>query len=87
MSDKETIDRLMNSVFLSGDLKERQQTYSDIVAKYYGDPEFKARVDADPTSALKSEGFDVPEGASVRLAFNTPELLHIVLPAPSTFKK
>ena len=63
-------------------LERNQQVYADVVAKYYGDPDFKAAVDADPTAVLKAEGLDIPEGATVKLLFNTENLLHIVLPAP-----
>ena len=59
-----------------------QQAYADIVAKYYGDPDFKAEVDADPTRILKAEGLEIPEGAKVKLLFNTESCLHIVLPGP-----
>ena len=64
-------------------LERNQQVYADVVAKYYGDPDFKARMDADPTAVLRAEGLEIPEGAAVKLLFNTEQLLHIVLPAPS----
>ena len=64
-------------------LERNQQVYADVVAKYYGDPDFKARMDADPTAVLRAEGLEIPEGAAVKLLFNTELLLHIVLPAPS----
>ncbi len=63
-------------------VERNQQVYADIVAKYYGDPDFKAKVDANPTRVLKDEGLEIPEGAQVKLLFNTENLLHIVLPAP-----
>ena len=63
-------------------VERNQRIYSDVVAKYYGDPDFKAKVDADPTAVLKAEGLDVPEGARVELLFNTEKLMHIVLPMP-----
>ena len=63
-------------------VERNQQVYADVVTKYYGDPDFKAKVDADPTRVLKDEGLEIPEGASVKLLFNTEKLLHIVLPAP-----
>ena len=66
------------------ELQERnQRIYTDVVARYYGDPDFKARMDADPAAVLRAEGLDVPEGARVELLFNTDELVHIVLPAPN----
>ncbi len=82
----EKIDALVTDLLTSGDLKERQQLYADVVAKYYGDPDFKAKMDADPTAVLKAEGFDFPEGAKVKLVFNTSDLVHILLPAPSTYR-
>ena len=66
------------------ELQERnQRIYTDIVAKYYGDPDFKARMDADPAAVLRAEGLDVPAGARVELLFNTENLVYIVLPAPN----
>ena len=63
-------------------IERNQRIYADMVAKYYGDPDFKARVDADPTAMLKAEGLDIPEGARVELLFNTEKLMNIVLPTP-----
>ena len=62
-------------------IERSQQAYADVVDKYYGDPDFKARMDADPTAVLKAEGIEIPDGAEVKLLFNTESLLHIVLPA------
>ena len=74
------IDEMISSVFSEENVKKRQQVYTDVVAKYYGDPDFKARVDADPTGVLRAEGMEIPDGAKVKLVFNTDKLLHIVLP-------
>ena len=63
-------------------IERNQQIYADVVARYYGDPDFKAEMDADPTRVLKAEGLDIPKGATVKLLFNTENLLYIVLPAP-----
>lgn len=64
------------------ELDRNQQIYSDVVAKYYGDPDFKAKMDADPTAVLKAEGMDLPEGVTVKLLFNSEKTLNIVLPMP-----
>lgn len=63
-------------------VERNQRVYADIVAKYYGDPDFKANVDKNPTAVVKAEGLEVPDGAEVKLLFNTDKLLHIVLPIP-----
>ena len=67
-------------------IDRNQQVYEAVVEQYYGDPEFKARMDADPTAVLKAEGLEIPAGAKVSLLFNTESLLHIVLPAPASDK-
>ncbi len=54
--------------------------YVDLVAKYYGDPEFRARMDADPAGTLKAEGFEIPEGAEVRIVVDSGNAVNIVLP-------
>ena len=63
-------------------IDHNQRIYADVVAKYYGDPDFKARMDADPTRTLKAAGLIIPEGTTVKLLFNTEYLVHLVLPAP-----
>jgi hypothetical protein len=62
------------------DLERRQRVFANIVAKYYGDPDFKAKVDANPTEALRKEGMDIPTGVSVKLLINSDKVMHIVLP-------
>ena len=67
-------------------IERGQQIFADVVAKYYGDPDFRAKVDADPTAVLRAEGFKFPRGAEGKLLFNTENLMHIVLPDPSSSK-
>ena len=62
-------------------LKKNYSAYMDFVARYYGDPEFRARADQDPTAAAKAAGMDIPEGAQVKLWFNADDRTHIVIPA------
>lgn len=63
-------------------IERNQRIYAEVVTRYYGDPDFKAEMDADPARVLKDEGLDIPEGTAVKLLFNTGKLLHIVLPIP-----
>ncbi len=60
--------------------EENQKIFLDVIARYYGDPDFKAKLDANPTDVLKEEGIDIPGNSKVELLFNTEKLVHIVLP-------
>jgi hypothetical protein len=62
------------------EIDRRQKVFANVVAKYYGDPDFKAKVDANPTEALRAEGMDIPAGVTVKLLFNSDKLMHVVLP-------
>lgn len=73
---------MAESKLTSGQVERNQRIYADLVARYYGDPDFKARMDADPAAVLKAEGLDVPEGARVELLFNTDDVTYVVLPMP-----
>lgn len=47
------------------------------------DPGFRARIDANPRTALAEWGLDMPAGAvSARVVEDTPEVLHVVFPPP-----
>ena len=61
-------------------IERNQRVFADIVAKYYGDPDFRAEVDKDPSRVIRAEGLEVPEGTEVKLLFNTENHLYIVLP-------
>ena len=65
----------------SGSPERDQQLYVDFVAKYQGDPAYRAWVDTDPAGALRAEGLQVPDGLQVKLVSSTAETLPIVLPA------
>ena len=62
------------------EFKKYQAIFADVVAKYYGDPDFKAKVDSNPADTLRKEGMNIPDGVSVELLFNTDKLMHVVLP-------
>ena len=79
--NKSSFEEWMES-FTPEKFQEVQEAYTDIVARYYGDPDFKGEVDSNPTDTLKAAGLTVPEGASVKLLFNSDKVLHIVLPLP-----
>lgn len=66
--------------FTQEDFDKSQEVFAGIVARYYGDADFRARLDADPTQVLREEGLDIPDGVAVKLLFNADDLLNIVLP-------
>ncbi len=83
--NQKQLDKYIEATLDEENIKRKQQVYADILAKYWGDPDFKAKLDADPTSVLRAEGYEVPEGAMVKLVFNTEKRVHIVLPAPREY--
>ena len=44
------------------------------------DPEFRARLEAEPRAMLGALGINFPAGIEVRLVCDTPEELHLVMP-------
>lgn len=62
---------------------KRSAAYRKVVAQAWRDPAFKAKLMADPGSALKEAGFPVPPGVTVTLVENTEKHFHLVLPTPA----
>lgn len=59
----------------------------DVAARYRAlydawdrDPEFRARLVADPRAAVVEQGLEAPEAMEVRVAVNDAETMHIVFP-------
>ena len=44
------------------------------------DPEFRARLVADPRAAMAEQGVEAPEALELRVAVNDAETMHIVFP-------
>lgn len=62
-----------------------QKAYGKLVAKAWADEEFKAKLLADPMTALKENEITVPEGVDVKVVENTDTTVHLILPpAPSS---
>ena len=54
--------------------------YLDWQIRAATDPEFRARLVADAKETLRSAGFDVPEGVSVRIEESTPQEIVLAIP-------
>ncbi|AZS37519.1 Cobalt-containing nitrile hydratase subunit alpha [Microbacterium lemovicicum] len=52
-----------------------------VIAKAWSDEDFHARLVADPTATLSTEGVTIPEGARVVVLENTDDVVHLVIPA------
>ena len=60
-------------------LEERKE-YAKIIAQAWVDEEFKARLLADPATALKEYGIEVPEGWSVKVVDQKENEIIVTLP-------
>ena len=57
-----------------------ETTLQRIVLRCWADAEFKARLLADPAAVLQAQGVDVPADVQVRVAEDTAQRVHWVLP-------
>jgi hypothetical protein len=62
---------------MSGDFEYQ---WSELVARAWDDPAFKARLLADPAGVLKEQGLAVPPGITLKVVENTDKVLHLTLP-------
>jgi hypothetical protein len=62
------------------DREEFQKAYGKVVAKAWGDHDFKAKLFADPKTVLKENGVEIPEDVEFRVVENTEEVVHLILP-------
>ena len=65
-------------------MPENDNQFGKIIAKAWRDPAFKAALIANPATALKAEGIDVPAGMAVTVLENTDKQFHLVLPPVPT---
>ena len=59
---------------------ENQKQWAKIVAKAWADEDYKQRLLADPTSVMKEEGLEVPEGVKFKCVEATKSKTWLVLP-------
>jgi hypothetical protein len=51
-----------------------------MLAPLLQDPAFKAKLIADPKAAFAERGLKIPEGLTIEVHENTPNVFHLVLP-------
>jgi len=66
------------------DREKFQKAYGKVVAKAWGDHDFKAKLLADPKTVLKENGVAIPEDVELRVVENTEEIVHLILPPVPT---
>jgi hypothetical protein len=62
--------------------KEVRAMWKKLVAKAWADPDWKARLLADPVTVMREEGFSLPEGVKIRLVEELPGTRSFSLPLP-----
>jgi hypothetical protein len=64
------------------DREEPSVIYARLVKRAWSDPDFKAKLLADPASVLDAAGFTMPAGVTVKVVEDTDHQVHLVLPPP-----
>jgi hypothetical protein len=66
-----------------GSMSEKN-TWHNIITKCWEDEAFKNRLLADPSSTLRAEGLEIPEGLTVSVVANTAQVHTLVIPEKPT---
>lgn len=76
---KKEIEQMFPGLSPEGVLRGRS-VLADVIAKYYGDPDYRKQMDAHPTTMFRSEGMPIPRGRRVKLVVSAVDELNFVLP-------
>ncbi|MEO6827363.1 MAG: NHLP leader peptide family RiPP precursor [Microbacteriaceae bacterium] len=58
------------------------KAFAKVVARSWDDPDFRAKLLADPAGVLESNtGFQLPAGKRLEIVEDTDEVIHVTLPA------
>jgi hypothetical protein len=60
--------------------EEQARKWGQVVGRAWSDEAFKRRLLAEPVTALRERGMEVPAGMEVRVVENTSTVTHLVLP-------
>ena len=60
--------------------EEVASLYAALVRKALSDPQFKARLLANPDEVLKEEGWQLAEGMEIRVVENSEKIRYLTLP-------
>lgn len=63
------------------DMRDAIYAWDPLGQAWRADPDFRARLAADPAAAAAERGLELPAGIrEVRVAENTPETFHVIFP-------
>jgi hypothetical protein len=63
---------------------EFYETVQKIVARAWTEPDYKARLRADPKSAMSEMGLAIPDGVKLNVVEDNKDVWHFVLPEAPT---
>ena len=62
------------------DIQRYERMLADAAGECRDNPEARAELDADPRAFFAERGVDVPDGMEVRVADDTADAVHLVMP-------
>jgi hypothetical protein len=65
---------------MPGTSSDFEYQWSQLVARAWIDPIFKARLLADPAAVLKENGLEPPPGMQIQVVEDTDQVVHLPLP-------
>ena len=66
--------------FDHNNIQRFESMLADIAGECRDNPETRAELDADPRAFFAERGVDVPDGTEVRVADDTADAVHLVMP-------
>jgi hypothetical protein len=75
------LDVLLGGETVTKQERFQQKQWGQIVARAWADPQFKARLMADPQAVLREHGIEPAAGVEVRVVEDIPGVQHLILPA------
>lgn len=66
--------------FISENLDEVSGVLSELSSACRANPELRAELDADPHAFFSARGVELPAETAFRVAANTPEVFHLIMP-------
>ena len=61
-------------------IQRYERMLTDVAGECRDNPETRAELDADPRAFFTERGVDVPDGMEVRVADDTADAVHLVMP-------